>query len=62
MERMKRGERSGEREKERERRVREKDEESMSGKEKTDVPKLYAYNEYEHSVDTVVKFIYSLDL
>ena len=46
------------RERERERGVREKDEESMRiGKErksslKTDVPKLYAYNECEHSVST----------
>ena len=50
-------EREREREKEREReREREKDEESMRiGRErkspgKTDVPKLYAYNECEHSM------------
>ena len=59
MERKKRGERSGrerERERERSEREREKDEESIRiGKErksprKTDVPKLYTYNDCEHSV------------
>ena len=51
------GERKRETVKERER---EKEEESMRiGKErkspgKTDVPKLYAYNEYEHSVKSSI--------
>ena len=49
-----------ERKREREREVSEKDEESMRiGKKrkspcKTDVPKLYAYNECEHSVKVVL--------
>ena len=53
------GERKRETVKEREReKEREKDEESMKiGKEsarKTDVPKLYAYNECEHSVEDLL--------
>ena len=53
------GERKRKTVKERESLVREKDEESRRiGKErkspwKTDVPKLYAYNEFEHSVLSV---------